>query len=85
MAAIPYSLIRLYGAFGPLQEMGVNAVLTFELSPDGAGTRLKARYLVRGQAGQTLDRIAPAVDQVLGEQIARLEANLHATTPAPPR
>ncbi len=64
--------IRLNGALGPLQEMGPSGVLTFTISPDGAGASVALSYRVSGDAGLGLDQLAPLVDQVLMEQFARL-------------
>lgn len=70
-------MIRFDAAFGPLQAMGANAVLTVTLSDaeDDAGVTVVAfDYAVSGSSVSALDAIAPAVDRVLGEQFARLIA-----------
>ncbi len=79
--AITSRLLRLSAAFGPLQAMPVNAILDIELSPTEAGTRLTLTYRVGGPASLQLDRIAPAVDGVLGEAFGRL--SVHSRQPLP--
>ena len=70
--AIPEQILRIQTALGPLQGRAVTGVLTFQLKPDGSGTQLTMTYLVNGASGSALDKSAPAVDGVLGEQFARL-------------
>lgn len=64
--------LRLSGGLGPLQEMGVNGVLTFTIAPHGAGSIMTMDYRVSGDPSLALDQIAPGVDGVLTEQFARL-------------
>lgn len=68
------AMVRLEGAFGPLQALAVNAVLTFTMKPGGEGGRtvLEATYRVNGNAESGLDKLAGPVDGVIGEQVARL-------------
>jgi uncharacterized protein YndB with AHSA1/START domain len=70
--AKPGELLRLDAALGPLQEMPVTGVLSFQFAPDGPGTRITMNYRVAG--GLTMDaaRLAPLVDQVMGVQLGRL-------------
>ena len=70
--AIPGQIVRIESALGPLQGRAVNGVLTFVLKPDGTGTQLTMTYLVNGANNSALDKSAPPVDEVLGEQFARL-------------
>ncbi len=65
-------LLRLSGALGPLQSEALTGTLTFTLTPDGAGTKISVDYVVGGHARFALKGVAPAVDGVIGEQIARL-------------
>lgn len=76
LVAMPPSTLRLEGGLGPLQAMAVNAVLTFRLTPHGAGTALDVTYRVRAASDAALDRIADPVDHVLEEQVKRLAASL---------
>lgn len=66
-------VIRLTGGFGPLQELAVNAVLTMVTSAQEGKTMLRFTYRVVGHADSALDKLAPAVDRVLGEQFSRLK------------
>lgn len=72
--AAPGRLLRASGALGPLQGEALAATLTITLDPEGEGTRIAWRYAVAGQAGFPLAAVAPAVDAVLSEQLARLAA-----------
>lgn len=66
-------VLRLNAALGPLQELAVSGVLTFKLTAVVAtgGTQLDVIYRVSGDATHELDKIAPIVDTVIGEQVAR--------------
>jgi ribosomal protein S6 len=46
--------------------------LTFRLKPSGEGTHLVVTYRVGGNPSHNLDKLAPIMDQVIGEQVARL-------------
>jgi len=74
-------VLRLLGALGPLQEMGVTGVLTFTIVSDPRGAKITLRYRVSGDPGISLDRVAPAVDAVLAEQFARLARYTNSGTP----
>ena len=79
--ALPGKSLRLEGAFGPLQALAVNAVLTFKLEPEGDKTAIVVTYRVRGSPDAGLDKLAAAVDSVMGEQVKRLGDLLRAATP----
>lgn len=70
--AQPGKLLRLEAALGPLQEMAVSGVLTFNLAPDGPGTRITMTYRVAGILTMDSAKLAPLVDQVMGIQVNRL-------------
>lgn len=70
--AVPGRLLRLSAPLGPLQSMGVSAVLSFELVPVGNATEVRLRYIVGGNFGMDPRALAPAVDNVLREQLAGL-------------
>jgi len=72
IAAMPGKWVRLQGSLGPLQAMAVTGILDFRIEPREAGSALTVTYRVRGSAEAELDRIAPAVDKVIGEQVQRL-------------
>ena len=69
-------MLRFQSALGPLQAGAVNGVLTFQLAPDAnrssAATALTLTYVLNGASGSALDKIAPGVNAVLGEQFGRL-------------
>lgn len=73
--------VRFEGALGPLQDMAVSAVMTFKLAPSGEATHLTVTYRVGGNASHNLDKLAPIVDQVVGEQVARLTRLVDGATP----
>ncbi len=66
--------LRLGGALGPLQEMAVAGVITFTLKSIEKGSRLEVTYRLSGDSSHSLDKVAPFVDQVLSQQVARLKA-----------
>jgi uncharacterized protein YndB with AHSA1/START domain len=70
--AMPPSLLRLHGGFGPLQSLPVNAVLDFSLKPEAGGTRLTMTYRVAGASASKLDTLAAPVDAVMSAGFARL-------------
>ena len=68
-------LLRMQTALGPLQSRAVTGVLTIQLKPEDAGknaTLLTLTYAVNGAGASALDKAAPAVNDVLAEQFARL-------------
>jgi len=69
--------LRLDAPFGPLQGMAVTVIWTITIEPDGDGTRVIFDEVATGSSASGLDQIAPAVDRVKAEAIARL-----ATAPA---
>jgi hypothetical protein len=78
----PGKVLRMSGGIGPLQSMAVSAVATFNLSPDGDGTKLVFTYSVGGYAPPGLDKIAPVANTVLTEQIMRLKNYIETGNPA---
>ena len=73
----PGKALRFEGGLGPLQPMGASGVMTIAFKPAaaGQGTTVSLVYNVSGYAAEGLAGIAPAVDQVLAEQLARFAAN----------
>lgn len=70
--------IRFDGALGPLQNMPVNGRMIWKIEPLDEGSRVTFTYHVFGHVDGGLQDIAPAVDGVIGEQIARLAQRLEA-------
>jgi uncharacterized protein YndB with AHSA1/START domain len=71
--AVPPRSLRLAGNLGPLQELPVDGVLTFTIAMQETKTILRMTYRVGGPPDVGLERLAPLVDQVLGEQFKRLK------------
>ena len=67
-------ILRMSGALGPLQSEAVTGTLTMQLQPQGQATAVRFTYKVGGYMELPIDQIAPAVDGVIGEQLARLAA-----------
>jgi uncharacterized protein YndB with AHSA1/START domain len=72
--AQPGQGLRLFGALGPLQTTGATGHLGWSLSEKDGKTTLVQTYDVGGYRKGGLDKLAPAVDQVLSEQFDRLKA-----------
>lgn len=68
----PGKRITLTGALGPLLFEAVHGVMDVQIKPSAAGSDLVLTYKAAGFAGGGADRLAPAVDRVLGEQVRRL-------------
>jgi hypothetical protein len=64
--------LRMIGALGPLQSEAVSATLTVTLKTVDGGTRVIFEYVVGGYMRYPADKIAPAVDTVLANQLASL-------------
>jgi uncharacterized protein YndB with AHSA1/START domain len=69
---MPGKLLRMRGALGPLQGMGVDGAMTFELKPAANGTDVTMNYAVGGYNKAGFDEISKAVNQVLSEQMESL-------------
>ena len=70
----PGVMIRLTGGLGPLGLMGVAGNMTWEFEESELGTLVTLQYAVGGYMDGGLDAVAPAVDGVLGEAMARLKS-----------
>ena len=80
--AQPGVALRLFGGLGPLQMSGAAGSLSWSLSEKDGKTTLIQTYDVGGYSKGGLDKIAPAVDQVLGEQLDRLKAYVETGKPS---
>jgi hypothetical protein len=66
--------LRMFGGLGPLQFTGATGHMGVTLKAAGAGTEVVLTYDVGGYAkGGLAETLAAPVDQVLGEQLARLK------------
>jgi hypothetical protein len=79
--AAPGKGLRLRGALGPLQAMGVEGAMSFSLKGGDNGTDLTMTYAVGGYAKEGFDNLSKAVDGVLGEQVARLHRLIESGAP----
>jgi uncharacterized protein YndB with AHSA1/START domain len=70
--AQPGKTLRLSAALGPLQAEGVSAALTWTMKPVPGGTEITQTYVVGGYVRGGADKLAPIVDQVIGEQLRGL-------------
>jgi uncharacterized protein YndB with AHSA1/START domain len=77
----PGSVLRLQAWLGPLQDRPVAGVLTFATAHRDGATRLRVTYRVAGGPDAGLDKLAPAVDGVIGEQVKRLKAFIETGKP----
>jgi uncharacterized protein YndB with AHSA1/START domain len=73
---VPGELLRMTGALGPLQEHAVVGTLTWQFAKAGQGTTATVTYRVSGYFPGGLDKIAPAVDEVIAGQLKRLKGYL---------
>jgi uncharacterized protein YndB with AHSA1/START domain len=71
--AMPGKQLRLAGALGPLQTEAVVGTLDFAITPTGKGVKVVMTYVVGGYLRGGAAKLAPLVDQVLGEQLAGLK------------
>lgn len=76
-------VLRMTGAIGPMQSEAAQGTLTIAMRPVDGGTRLMWEYVVGGYMRQPVQQMAPLVDGVLGEQLARLAARLGPRAIAP--
>jgi uncharacterized protein YndB with AHSA1/START domain len=72
----PGKRIILTGSLGPLLFLSTTGVMDVRFEPAGGGTRMTLDYRAAGFFNGGADKFAPAVDNVLGEQLARLKAYL---------
>jgi hypothetical protein len=79
--ARPNELLRLSGALGPLQSEAVTGTLTIQIKETPTGSALRFDYVVGGYMRFKVAQIAPAVDTVIGEQLAGLAAALGGALP----
>ncbi|OHD07212.1 SRPBCC family protein [Sphingopyxis sp. RIFCSPHIGHO2_12_FULL_65_19] len=77
----PGQLLRLSGAFGPLQGEALSGTLTIQIKETPTGSALRFDYVVGGYTRFKVADIAPAVDKVIGEQLLGLAAALGGALP----
>lgn len=80
--AQPGAVLRAQGGLGPLQAEGVTGSLTYTIKPAaGGGSELTQTYVVGGYVRQGAEKLAPAVDGVMGQGFARLVSKLETGSP----
>lgn len=77
----PNRMLRLSGAFGPLQGEALAATLTIQIKETPTGSALRFDYVVGGYMRFKVAEIAPAVDTVIGEQLIGLANALGGALP----
>ena len=77
----PTNLLRMTGALGPLGLMGVDGNMIWEFADAEGGASVRFTYAVGGYSKDGLDKIAPAVDVVLGEALNRLKSYVETGSP----
>ena len=68
---VPGERLVLTGALGPVLYQAASGVMDIKVERIAGGSRLTMDYKVAGFANGGADRLAPVVDQVLGDQMAR--------------
>jgi uncharacterized protein YndB with AHSA1/START domain len=81
--AAPNQRLTLTGGLGPLQTTGASGALTFQITPDGEGSKLALLYNVGGYYPGGLASIAGGIDAVLGDQLVRLKRLIETGDAAP--
>jgi uncharacterized protein YndB with AHSA1/START domain len=81
----PGKVVRMSGGLGPLQGSGVAGAMTWALAPAGSGTKLQLTYSVGGFMEGGFEKMAPAVEDMLGHQLARLKLLVETGSPAAKR
>jgi hypothetical protein len=71
MAAPHLGMVRIAAPLGPMQDEGVNAVMTFAMKAKDGGTELTTTFNVGG-ARDFIIKAAPGIDFVLTEAAKRL-------------
>jgi uncharacterized protein YndB with AHSA1/START domain len=79
--ADPGKALRLRGALGPFQALGVDGALTWSLKPAAAGTDLSMTYKVGGYNKEGFAQLSQATDEVLTEQLDRLKKSIEPRAP----
>ena len=77
----PDEMLRLSGAFGPLQGEAMTGTLTIQIKETPTGSAIRFDYVVGGYMRFKVADIAPAVDKVIGEQLVGLAKALGGSLP----
>jgi uncharacterized protein YndB with AHSA1/START domain len=74
LSVLPGRMLLLRGSLGPLQDLPVTGLLKLQTQVQDGQTRLHLSYRVGGPGELALQKWAPVVDGVIGEQFQRLRA-----------
>ncbi len=81
--ASPGQIVRMMGALGPLQSSGLAGSMTWKFTPAGPSvTKIELSYSVGGYLQGGFEKIAPAVDRMVGEQLGRLKTFIETGRPS---
>jgi uncharacterized protein YndB with AHSA1/START domain len=69
----PGKILRLRGALGPFQGLGVDGAMTWSIKSVADGTEVSVSYAVGGYAKDGFDALSIGADKVLAEQVQRLK------------
>lgn len=75
-------VLRMVGGLGPLQGEALHGTLTVQLTKTETGTKVELEYVVGGYMRFKTEEIAPAVDGMLGQQLAGLAKAAGTSAPA---
>ena len=70
---VPGEVLRLSGGLGPLQASGLAGSMTWKLTGEAENTHVELSYSVGGFVQDGFEKIAPAVESVLNDQLNRLK------------
>jgi uncharacterized protein YndB with AHSA1/START domain len=70
---VPGKTLRLRGALGPFQGLGIEGAMTWSIKSGSDGTDVSVSYAVGGYAKDGFDGLSKGADKVLGEQIQLLK------------
>jgi hypothetical protein len=73
--AWPGQTLRIVGALGPLQQMGVSGAMTWQFEKAAEGTKVTFTYSVDGYSATGFDKLAPLVDGVMAGQMKAFKAH----------
>jgi uncharacterized protein YndB with AHSA1/START domain len=70
---VPGKILRLRGALGPFQGLGVDGAMTWSIKSGPDGTDVSVSYAVGGYVKEGFDGLSKGADKVLAEQIQQLK------------
>ena len=72
----PPSLLVLRGSLGPFFNLAADGTMTYSLAPSDGGTEITLTFRAGGYVREGFEKWAPAIDGVLGQQMANLKTVL---------